>query len=94
MVDFLIKKGADINAKHKDGYTPLYIAAFNGKLPNAKQFTWINTNFIGITGHEKVVDTLIRYGVDNIDSNINGYTALYAAAQNGNFQILKIVWTT
>lgn len=31
VVDALIRNGADVNIAEKDGYTPLHVAAFNGK---------------------------------------------------------------
>ena len=46
-VKYLIKGGADVNAKNKDGYTPLHGAARNGHLETVKYLT------------DKVTDTLV-----------------------------------
>lgn len=32
MIEFLIKKGANVNTVDKDGDTPLYLAVVSGKL--------------------------------------------------------------
>lgn len=46
-----------------------------------------------ILGHDKVVDTLIRNGAD-VNLASQGYTPLFAAAQNGNWHSLKIARRT
>lgn len=67
----------------KNGETALIHPVFKGKLDNQiNSSTW--SNKCCYSGHDKVVDTLIRNGADVNSADNDGITPLLLAAQEGN----------
>lgn len=70
MVQLLVKRGANVNAKNKINYTPLHKAVFNfmGADPNEKDC-------------EKIINLLLEKGADLNAQDGNGITPLMGAVQ-------------
>lgn len=82
-----MKIGAEIDIKDNDGWTPLLDAALNGNFDS--HIIWTNeSRFILYSGHENVVDILIKNGADVNATVVDGKTALYLAALNG----MSLIW--
>ncbi|MBO9481659.1 ankyrin repeat domain-containing protein [Salinisphaera sp. G21_0] len=98
-IDALIEKGADVSARTKDGVTPLKRASDNKKInvPMIKSF--VNAGFdVNAPGNNldsivlacaaaacdwELVDELVAKGTDINAGNINKYTPLHHAAEEG-----------
>lgn len=103
ILEFLISRGADVNAKSKDGTTPLYRAAAFGALPTVKLLVdkgatvdmkaWRGeTALLAVGGqHTDVAEYLISKGADVDVRGNNGKTALHDAAQGGATELAKLL---
>lgn len=87
----LFSKGADVNAKNKDGDTPLLLAAVarrmksNKVLMDSGSIPRIKMDFAGVASH------LIDFGADiNAESRYGG-TALCQAASSSNREVVKVL---
>ncbi len=93
----LLKKGADINAQDKNGYTALYLASdqdrvaavnlllaagANVNAQNKRGYTALHA--ASYKGHAAVVSALLAARADVNAQNENGYTALYVASCYGH----------
>ncbi len=110
IIDFLLKNGADVNQTKPNGITPLYISAQDGKdsivetllklgaLPNQQansEFDCAAPLHIAAT-HEHVttIKLLLAYGADPNLISLSGNTALHAAAETGNIDVLEALIST
>jgi tetratricopeptide (TPR) repeat protein len=105
VVESLIAKGADINAKNKYGDTPLITAVFNNKTEMAELLIAkgadINAkNPIGLTplhlaaggGLKEVAELLIAKGADiNAKDQLLGLTPLHLAADGGLKEVAELL---
>jgi len=77
VAEFLLSKGADVNAREKNGATPLIIAAMGGK--------------IEIDGQGGVVALLLAHKADINAKSANGMTALHVAALVGHADAVRLL---
>lgn len=77
VAEFLLSKGADVNAREKNGATPLILAAMGGK--------------VEIDGQGGVVTLLLAHKADINAKSANGMTALHVAALVGHADIVKLL---
>lgn len=96
LVELLLTKGADINAKEKNGFTPLHASAQNGFEKTVEILLENHADINSGTNekrtplysavdrdHEQIISMLIEKGADvNIGIN-NGWTPLHRAAYHG-----------
>lgn len=105
IADYLIKKGADVNAKSGNGMTPLYVAATQGNL-NITDFLIKHGADVNIfadrpkrtplmrasaKGFEDIVKALVDAGADVNAKSELGWTPLIYAAEEGNMNIVKFL---
>ena len=86
IAEVLIKNGAEIEARDHKGYTPLYLAAFNGNLVG---FLWAENfekSFFS-AGKETVAELLIKNGADVNSRDDKDCPVLNYAAQKRIYQI-------
>ena len=106
VVQALIEKEADVNAKANDGSTPLHSSAANGHQEvvraliragadvNAKTdngWTPLHWSAYAYDGHLEVVQALIEAGADVNVALKNGYTALSFSARNGHPEVSRVL---
>ncbi len=102
VVQALINKGADLNAKRTDGVTALMIASDKGYKEvvqalldkgadvNAKKTDGVTALIIASqNGHQEVVQSLIAKEADVNAKRTDGVTALMIASQNGYQEIVQ-----
>jgi ankyrin repeat protein len=100
----LIEKGVDVNARDKDDWAPLDIAAYNGYASVAellikngadvnardnKGFTPLH--FAAYNGHVDVAELLLKHGADLNAKNNDGWTPLHYAAQEGHADVAELL---
>jgi serine/threonine-protein phosphatase 6 regulatory ankyrin repeat subunit B len=101
-VKALIDKGADVNAKNKDGDTALMSASLKGHTEivkaliekgadvNAKDKAgWTALMSASFYGYIEIVRALLNKGADVNAKSENGYTALMYASQYGRIEIVN-----
>ncbi|XP_071138919.1 uncharacterized protein [Mytilus edulis] len=101
-----IEKGADLEYKGKDSYTPLLISVFYGHLDTVQYLVSVDCNVevrtkLGNTpliiaaqkGNLQIVQYLISVGCERDAQNNLGSTPLIIAAQQGNLQIVQYLIT-
>ena len=77
VLQIIIEAGADVNARNKNGWSPLGSLAY-----------FISDNHPRIDDKLKMVDLLIAAGADINAKNKYGETAAYAAKDEGNYKVL------
>ena len=96
--------GADLNARTKDGKTPLYIAAANNQLKALKVLKELGADLQAVAkdgftalhiaannGHVEIIKYLKELGLDcNVRTQI-GYTPLHMAAYYGHIEAVKVL---
>ena len=103
IAEYLIGKGADVNAKADNDVTPIFIATYRnspkmiklllkaGADINVQSAKGISSLvFAAGEGYADIVDILLKAGASpNSQSHYNGVTSLMMAAQNGDAIIVK-----
>lgn len=104
IVERLVAKGADVNAKDAGGETPLLLAACKGETEvvevlvangadvNAKddgQYTPLY--WAAFWGHKEIVEFLIAKGADINVEQTHGCTPLHGAAYNGKQEVAEVL---
>lgn len=101
----LIKKGADVNARRSDGWTPLHYAANGGSVllvkllvengaelnPRMKEFLATPLHFAANKNHNLVVQYLLEKGAEVDPKNHIKRTPLYDACLNGGFESVELL---
>ncbi|MEW5948828.1 MAG: ankyrin repeat domain-containing protein [Thermodesulfobacteriota bacterium] len=104
MVNFLISRGANIEAQNQEGGTPLIVASYNGH-PNIVELliekgAQVNTRSIAgqsplrfavMQNHFEIAKLLISNGSHIDDKDANGWTPLMSAVQNGNKELIDFL---
>ena len=104
VVETLIAAGAYVEAKDKDGWTPLHLAAWNGRDSIVEMLLaadadvdartnagWTPLYWAARKGHDSIVEILLAAGAD-VDARSNdGWTPLHLAAQHGHDSIVEIL---
>ena len=105
IVAMLLEKGANVNAKTKDGRRALFLASANGHAEivamllaagadvNAKDNDgWTALIVASWYGHTETVAILLQNGADvNAKRNYDGFTALILASKKGHTDIVKLL---
>lgn len=104
IVKYLLEKGADIEAKDKNGMSPLILASKNGNLEIVKYLfeKGVNVEAIdkeertclmiaSIKGHLNIVEFLLEKGADIEAKNKKGETALIKASLAGHLDIAEFL---
>lgn len=104
MVELLLEKGADINAKEGFKRTPLHFAASSGHDEIVRLFiakgAYLNEkdSFIltpifraAYSGHQSIVEMLLSVGISISTTEKNGVTLLHAAALSGNPELVEML---
>lgn len=99
-VKLLIESGTDVNARNKDGQSPLHWAAFRGHYKIAELLIeaganvnaacikkWSPLHWAAKEGHIKLAELLIKSGADINATTKSGDTPTWVALINGNFKI-------
>jgi len=106
IVEVLLDRGAAVDAKTKEGFTPLYAASGTGHKEVAKVLLdrgaavdgrcgsggWTNLIRASENGHKEVVKVLLNRGaaVDGRCSR-GGLTPLYVASENGHKEVVRVL---
>ncbi len=98
----LVEAGADLQAAHRDGFTPLHLAAQNGHLEAVTTLVsfgadvhasvsegYVSLFLAAIEGHAEVVRKLVASGADLQATTSDGTTPLMAAAQMGHVELVR-----
>ncbi len=102
IVDYLIKRGADVKAVSKGGFTPLVFAAQKGDVQSVKSLldAGLSPNYVlsngasvlgvAVTGGKAdVVKVLLDHNVNVNSADKDGNTPLHVASQSGNLEVVK-----
>ncbi|RYP39319.1 hypothetical protein DL768_010725 [Monosporascus sp. mg162] len=104
IVQLLLDKGAEIDAKDNDGRTPLWWAARNGhkeivllllekgaEIDAKGNISRTPLSWAAGKGHKEIVQLLLDKGAEIDSKNINGWTPLSWAAANGHKEIVQLL---
>ena len=104
VVEFLITKGADVNAKDRGGYTPLFYAVWHNREEAAKllldkgadpnvRSVWNRTPLhwaVRQGGSKEMIELLVAKGAD-VNLKRGDATALKMAKDNGHTEIVELL---
>ncbi|XP_022807529.1 uncharacterized protein LOC111344551 [Stylophora pistillata] len=104
IISLIHSRVKDIESKEVEGYTPLMIAAFNGKLQAVKWFLeegaaktcvcnrgWNLLHCAALSGDPDVMGVILPHVPDIECKNANGQTPLIIAVRKGNLQSVKLL---
>ena len=102
IIDMLVQSGANVNAMNKSGRTALSIACLNGKMKSVEALLKSKADInmplesapviaAAYRGHVDIVETLLTSGADTSKANVNRYTALHVASQEGHVECLSLL---
>lgn len=102
MIEFLVSKGADPNAKDKIGYTPLHAAADGGNVLVAEALIKAGARIDELTiygrtplhqaalrGHIEIVNLLLKSGANPGVRNRDGETPIGLAVKHENWDVVE-----
>lgn len=102
-IEELILKGGDINSRHVLNSTPIFIAAAYNKSKSVKKLSDMGADLESLTDsketalfkaahrcYSKVTKILLEGGA-NIETEVKGYTPLYAAVSSGCVETVRIL---
>ncbi len=87
-VIYLVKQGADLEAKNRSGDTPLQLAAGKALKPKMKDD---DDEEIKAIYNRRIVAYLIEKGADVNTSDVVGWTPLHHAARFNNMPVIKLL---
>ncbi|OKP06952.1 Ankyrin repeat domain-containing protein 50 [Penicillium subrubescens] len=103
-VRLLLEKGAELESKDDDGWTPLACAAMNGheavvslllekgaELESKDDDGWTPLAWAAMNGHEAVVSLLLEKGAELESKVDDGWTPLTCAAMNGHEAVVSLL---
>jgi len=104
VVGALLAAGADVDARSNDGWTPLHLAAWNGRDSIVEMLLaadadvdartnagWTPLHGAAWKGRDSIVEMLLAADAD-VDARTNdGWTPLHLAAQHGRDSIVEIL---
>lgn len=104
IVDYLIKKGADIHCINKRYATPIHTAVFKGRIDTVRLLLDKGAciearedegdtplSWASYTGYSKIVEFLIQRGANIHNKNNLDYTPLHWACYIGHLSVVKIL---
>ncbi len=105
MIEFFLKKGADIEAKDKGGITPLAASMFSDNYLNAMEFLIKNkakVNAIDKSGNPiihiaataskvEAMQILLKHGVDINSKDAEGFSTIHKAAPTRNADVVGAI---
>lgn len=105
VVEFLAERGASLEMKDNNGFTPIHHASIGGKPANILRMIELGADVLTVcdgktaihiaaeNGHSEAVRVLLEHGADaNGDDGGDGMTPLLLAAQNGHLETFKVLF--
>ena len=89
-MEYLIQAGSDIEARFKDGFTPIYIGMCPSLVDLCVSFSDSVLLAAAQKGHRDIVELLIEKGAC-IEARGGDSTPVYVGAQNGHNKIVEIL---
>jgi len=103
-IRLLISRGADVNAKDKMEYTPLFYAAEKGQTKSAEvlimaggsvnvkdQYGNTPLHYAAVRGHYPLCELLIAHGADVSAKNLAGGTPLMMAKAGNHIRVIELL---
>ncbi|KAL9117500.1 MAG: hypothetical protein Q9187_005963 [Circinaria calcarea] len=104
IIQLLLEKGADVDAKDENGHTALHEAAFKGNkavirlllekgadIKVKDKDKWTAMHAAALSGHEAIIQLLLEKGADIDAKDEDGQTVLYQAASSGHEAVIRLL---